>query len=114
MAMDRTNAGDFGTSPHEVRAEYTNHPKFRKNNGISLPHVLREKEPPYIPNCSREMQGLSEIMLRGYSALVLCKVHVFAMLPRLWADEKLAPFMNQMAVFPVPSRQRRSLFPSPL
>jgi hypothetical protein len=52
MAMDKTTR-ESSARPHEVRAEYTDHPKFRKNNGIKLPRALREKTQRYTQSCSR-------------------------------------------------------------
>src|SRR3981081_1741744 len=49
-----------------------------------------------------------------HSALIDCTVHVVGMLPSVPVDETAVPFMNQIAVLPLVSRQRMSDIPSPL
>jgi hypothetical protein len=47
------------------------------------------------------------------SVLVPCTVQTIGMFPIDPVDEMVVPFMNQITVLPLVSRQRRSLSPSP-
>jgi hypothetical protein len=58
--------------------------------------------------------GCSTIGTHRYSALTDCTVQFVGMIPTPAVDETTAPFMNQIAVLPLVSRQSRSLSPSPL
>jgi hypothetical protein len=49
-----------------------------------------------------------------HSALTDCTVQVPPTLPTLPIELTPVPFMNQIAVLPLPSRHNRSLLPSPL
>jgi hypothetical protein len=52
-----------------VQPKYTDYWQLRKNDGINLPHVLREKKLAYISKLSAPDARLSEIVFCGYSAL---------------------------------------------
>ena len=51
---------------------------------------------------------------RFYSALTDCTLQLVGILPTLPVEATAVPFMNHTEVLPLPSRQSRSLIPSPL
>jgi hypothetical protein len=61
------------------------------------------------PSC----RGLAEFHC-SHPAIADCTVQVVGMLPTAPVDDTAVPFMNQIDVLPLVSRQNRSLMPSPL
>ena len=76
-------------------------------------------ERSFNPSCHRPVKPADDKVCwwrngADHSAFVLCNVQVVGTLPTLPVEAMVVPFMNQIDVLPLVSRQSRSLLPSPL